>query len=545
MGRKFLHSYWFWYFSGIIFALIVMQFQKGPGYMDSAYYTVGGLQLFEGNGFIEPFIWNYLADPKGIPAPAFVYWMPLPSLLTFLGMWLGRSPDFFWARLFFLLLTGLLPVISVYLTKSMLREPEHSWIAGGLAVFPGVYTLYLTIPETFVPYMVGGGVFLIIAFTGDNPWIGGEESFRRFFLLGMIAGWMHLTRADGLIWLVSALGVVIWRTQPWQTVAKLRIAISGIIGIILGYLILTGLWYYRNWMVFGALIPPGNSKSLWLTSYNQLYAFPNDHLNVSNWLRSGWPAIFRARLDSLILNLQNFLVVQGSVVLVPLILAGFWNKRKSPMVLFGILMGVLNFGLMTFVFPFAGARGGYLHSGASLQIFLWSMAIVGLERLIHWMKKVRGWNTRTAMSLFGSFLVFLNLFIAVWFLNQRIFGDDNTLIWNKSIDQYQKVGERLTRLNISMDAIGMVNNPPGFYWATRRPSIVIPDGDITHALAAAKQFGATYLLLEVNQENLIELYLNPRDLEGIRYVGTYDNVHYFWILQDTKGSMRLEYQFKN
>ncbi len=67
-------------------------------------------------------------------------------------------------------------------------------------------------------------------------------------------------RADGLIWLVSALGVVIWRTQPWQTVTKLRIAISGIIGIILGYLILTGLWYYRNWMVFGALIPPGNSK---------------------------------------------------------------------------------------------------------------------------------------------------------------------------------------------------------------------------------------------------------------------------------------------
>lgn len=533
MVRKTFGSYWFWYFCGITFALIGSQFQNGPGYMDSAYYTVGGLQLFEGHGFVEPYIWNYFANPEGLPAPAFVYWMPLPSLLTFIGMWLGRSSDFFWAKLPFLLLAGLLPVLTVYLAGMMLRNRAYAWIAGGLGVFPGVYAIYLTIPETFVPYMVGGGLFIIVAFFAENKLVGRLDSFRRIFLLGLISGWMHLTRADGLVWLIIAIGVVIWRTRPWQSVEKFRVAINGVIVLWIGYLILMGGWYYHNWMIFGGVFPPGNSKSLWLSSYNQLFSYPNDHLNFANWLKSGWSAIFEARLAALSLNVQNFLVVQGSVVLLPLILIGTWSRRELPAVKFGILMWVLILVIMTIIFPFAGSRGGFLHSGSAVQIFFWSIAVVGLERVILWMKKIRGWEISSAMMLFGSFLVFVNLFIAGWFLNDRVFGRSNLIIWNKSIEQYQKVGERLEDLKISPEAIGMVNNPPGFYWATRRPSIVIPDGDIRYALAAAKRYGATYLLLEANQENLADLYSNPQDMNEIQYINTYDGIHYFVIISDS------------
>jgi hypothetical protein len=37
-----------------------------PGYADAYYYAVGARQLDKGQGFSEPFIWNYL-DP---PTPA-------------------------------------------------------------------------------------------------------------------------------------------------------------------------------------------------------------------------------------------------------------------------------------------------------------------------------------------------------------------------------------------------------------------------------------------------------------------------------------------
>ncbi len=530
--EKILNSYWFWYGTGVSFALLGSQFQTGPGYMDAAYYAVGGLQLFEGKGFVEPFIWNYLSDPKGLPAPAFVYWMPLPSLLVYVGMKIGHSTDFFWAKFLFLLLSGLLPVLSVYVAKRLLNNSKFAWIAGGIAAVPGVYSLYLAIPETFVPCIVGGGVFLIMAFWVENRLIGGLDSLRRFFLLGLIAGWMHLTRADGLIWLFSALGLVIWRIRPWRSGNEMRVATIGVIVLVVGYLILAGGWYYRNWKVFGSLFPPGNSKSLWLTNYNQLYSFKNDQLTLTTWLESGWSAISQARLNALSLNLQNALVVQGSIALMPLILVGIWKRRNLPAVKFVFLMWLIILGIMTVLFPYAGSRGGFLHSGASLQIFFWSLAVAGLEEAILWMKKMRGWNISSGMILFGTFLVLLNLFIAVWFFYQRVFENGKNIVWNESIEQYQKTEKRLRELKISNSAIGMVNNPPGFYWATRRPSIVIPDGDISQTLAAANRYGASYLLLELNQENLSDLYQNPRNLTGVRYIDTFDGIHYFLILVD-------------
>jgi len=55
---------------------------RRPGYMDTAYYAAGAVRLAQGGGFSEPFLWNYLDDPAGLPHPGFLYWMPLPSLLA-------------------------------------------------------------------------------------------------------------------------------------------------------------------------------------------------------------------------------------------------------------------------------------------------------------------------------------------------------------------------------------------------------------------------------------------------------------------------------
>src|SRR5512142_142140 len=76
----------------LILPSTVYRIQSLPGYMYPDYYLAGGVQLAEGHGFTEPYIWNYLDDPAGLPHPSHTYWMPLASMVSALGMWLmGRS----------------------------------------------------------------------------------------------------------------------------------------------------------------------------------------------------------------------------------------------------------------------------------------------------------------------------------------------------------------------------------------------------------------------------------------------------------------------
>src|SRR5512136_702652 len=56
--------------------------QTQPNYMDATYYLVGGQRLVQGYGFNDPYIWNYLDQPIGLPHPGHQYWMPLPSILV-------------------------------------------------------------------------------------------------------------------------------------------------------------------------------------------------------------------------------------------------------------------------------------------------------------------------------------------------------------------------------------------------------------------------------------------------------------------------------
>ena len=67
---------------GLAAVTFVAALQPSPGYMDADYYYAGGLQLVNCHGFTEPYLWNYLDDPAGLPHHSHAYWMPLASLLA-------------------------------------------------------------------------------------------------------------------------------------------------------------------------------------------------------------------------------------------------------------------------------------------------------------------------------------------------------------------------------------------------------------------------------------------------------------------------------
>lgn len=109
-----------------------------PGYMDAYYYYVGATSLYRGLGFNDPFIWNYLDNPTGLPHPSHLYWMPLSSVLAYLSFLLfGES--FRAAQVPFVILSALLPLIAYAVAYQVAHSRRHGVCAALFTVFSGFY----------------------------------------------------------------------------------------------------------------------------------------------------------------------------------------------------------------------------------------------------------------------------------------------------------------------------------------------------------------------------------------------------------------------
>ncbi len=373
---------------GLAVVMLMAAFQTAPGYMDADAYYAGGRQLATGHGFTEEYLWNYLDDPVGIPHPSNAYWMPLASMLAAAGAVIFGPNSWSAARVGFLVVASCLPPLTAALAWSITGRRDLSITSGLLAVFPAFYLPFLPVTDTFGLYMLLGGLFfLLLCRTGAT--ISRKSLLIPSFFLGVISGLMHLSRADGLLWLLMAITAILFRPAKATTASiSIYTGFAILLGLI-GYTVIMAPWFVRNISVFGTPLAPGGAKMLWLTSYDQLFAFPSSQLTAAAWWRSGFAAILKVRLWSLGLNLANTLAVQGEVFLLPLIGVGFWHMRKDRRIQLAGLAWLLTLGAMTIIFPFAGARGGFFHSGAALQTVWWVLAPLGLERVVAWGSRKR------------------------------------------------------------------------------------------------------------------------------------------------------------
>lgn len=498
---------------GLLVTILVAFFQTVPGYMDAEYYYAGGMRIANNLWKTEPFIWNYLDNPAGLPHVSFTYWMPLASVLAGIGMKLSGSQSFTSARAVFILLSAIIPIMTAKLTISLGGKPRQAWLAGWLAVFSCFYALYLGIPETFsISMILGCGLFLILA----SEW----KTWQRGLAAGVCVGFLHLTRADGMLWL----GVVgFWFWLEWRRlkpVMSFKSLVSGVALAFVAYLVVMSPWFSRNLQEWGSLMPPGGSRTLWLTNYDETYVYPAELLNFATWQASGIKAILSARLQAGWLNLQTLVGVQAGIALLPLMLIGGWRHRRNLVVQVGGLAWLGFFLLMTIIFPFAGSRGGFFHSGATLQPLLWCLAALGLEGFIDWGARRRGWQGGTAWNVFGTGLVVMMTIVTIFISMNRLVGAASEESWGKSQERYEQVEDWL-REQGGEGSIVMVNNPPGYYVAGRRASLAIPFGEIQTVLEAASRYGADYLILEKNTTpQLKSLYEDPHTMPGLVYLTT-------------------------
>lgn len=517
---------------GLAVAVGVGAFQNSPGYMDADYYMAGGQRLADGYGFQEMLLWNYLDDPQGLPHPSHAYWMPLASILAAAGMLVSGLHDYNGGRLAFIFLAGLVPPVTFLLAKTIIPDSSGGvkirscWIAAFLAVFPGFYLPFLSTSDTFAISMLLGAAFLGVVnqfLNANHEAMGRLRQFIGWALLGAIAGLLHLARVDGILWVgLAGLVALLSGGQPADRLKRLAF-------VLVGYLAIMGLWILRNLAVFGVPFSPGGGQMLWITGYNELFIYPASTLTFNRWLEQGLGAILQGRLAALGQNLATLFAVQGGIFLLPLILLGIWRLRRIAAVRFGLLAYALVFMLMTFVFPYAGARGGLLHSGAALQPLFWILAAGGLEVFITWGVTYRKWVPHQAQVVFAGGLVILAILVSGVVFYKRMFNPQlPQQPWDAAARLYSQVNDSLLQMGAGGGEIVMVNNPPAFYLASGRPAIAIPFGDLNSVLSVARRYHASFLALEFNQlTGSDDLYANPGDRPGLHYLQMIDSVRIY------------------
>ncbi len=513
-------QYLWLFLAGLVMAIGVSWFQPAPNYMDDSYYYAGGLQLATGDGFSEMFLWHYLDDPAGLPHPSHTYWMPLTSILATVGLKLAVwTQGFNAAQVGFILVAALVPPLTAALADALFSQVSLAMLAGWLAVFPGFYLPHYITTDSFGLYMLLGGAFFWLLIRQTRPWQMGW--------LGLVAGLLHMTRTDGLLWLALGGLAALWLGSAWRWRDKF-VAWGALLA---GYLLVAAPWLLRNWQSFGAWLPPGNSRALWLREYNELYSYPASLLSFAHWRAAGLPTILSAIWGAAKTNLTSAMVVQGFILLWIVALAGVWvlyqgqHVRRQRVVGLGGLAWLLTFLAMTVVFPFAGARGGFFHSGAAFQPLVWALMAGGLTQLVAlWTRKTR-LPAAFARRFFAGLMLLMAVGLSLYRFNSKLLGE---VAWGDSIVVYQDLEAHLIALGAPLDATVMVNSPPNYYVAAQRPVVVVPNGDPATLFAAAEHYQVSYIMLEAaHPAGLDTLYDDPHSLLGWRYLETYAGTHIF------------------
>jgi len=477
----------------LLVRVLTMPLLSGPGYMDAAYYVDGALNLYEGRGFNDLFLWNYMGDPAGIPQPSHLYWMPLSSLLIY-PSFLVLGPTFRAAQVPFVLLSALLPVLSYWVAYGVSQQRRRAVVSGLLTILSGFYLLRWVTPDNFAPFAIAGGICLWALGQGI------EKSGRGWFALaGVGAGLGHLSRADGMLLVAVAGLMVFWSACRDRT--QIRRLAGGLVWLVIGYLIVMGPWFVRNWVTIGRPLATDGAQTVWLTDYDDLFGYRNP-LTVERYLAWGWGNIVSSKLRALWLNLQTVLFVGWMIFLVPPGLVGVWRLRKRASFQGAWLYLVVLYLAMSLVFTFAGWRGGMLHSLVALLPFFYAAAMEGLDAFVAWMvRRRKSWRQREAQTVFsGAAVVFalaLSLVLAVQAAPAA-----------RAEHPYQQVAGWL-EAESDPQARVMINDPAMLYYYGRRPCVVIPNGELDTVIEVMRRYHVQFLVLDENNPTLHDLYADP------------------------------------
>ena len=250
-------------------------------------------------------------------------------------------------------------------------------------------------------------------------------------------------------------------------------------------------WFLRNMSVIGTPLSPAGTKTLWLTTYDDLFCYGCD-LSLRSYLAWGWGNVVHSKLWAAWVNFERFLAEDCLIFLFPFVLVGLYRLRRRPPFTLSFIYLLLIYLVHSLAFTFPGPRGGFFHASAAVLPFVFAAGAGGLEAAVGWAGQRRHWNLRQAQTVFAVatavLAVLLSFHAAAWKLPA----------WQKADTVYPEVGQWLVRQGAA-EATVMIANPPAFWYYTGHPAVVVPNGDVGTLLAVADRYGVRYVLLDQNR----------------------------------------------
>jgi hypothetical protein len=466
--------------------------------------------------------------------------MPFPTLAAAAGIWLfsGWMADFKAAQLVFILFAALVPPLSAALSYNLTKKKNFAWMAGIMAGFTGLYSHFQVGIDAFAIYMVLGSLFFLAFMRMEKG---------KYLVLGFLAGLMHLSRADGILWLgVAFAAVVIDQLEKerysWGEVFRKIFTAQFVRGSLLalaGYVPVMGFWYLRNLNLFGSLMPPGNSATLWVLDYDEVFSFPATKLTPARFWASGLWEILKARGHALYLNMQTGFFSMGGILPGILAVMGVWRSRRMKVIWLGwVAWGVLTV-MMTLAFPFPGIHGSYFHSGAAFVPLIYALVPVGIDVLTAAsLRRFKSWEDQRIRPFYVivTFVFAVGFTILSYYSGVVGFVDEGetrtTWVWNATLKGYTAVEAYLEDLGVPKDEGIVSATAPAYVLINGRPSYNVPDGGPETLVALGAHYDIRWVLVENSHpEDLDDLFEDPHDVGALKYLDTVEEIHIF-IIED-------------
>ena len=514
--------------------LELAQLARFPGHADYAFYYTVARNLLDGRGLVVDYIWQFLSNPQGIPNPSTDYWLPGASLIMAPFMLaLGQTLK---AALVPSILAGLGVAWPIYLwARDYGRSRFVGFCSAALAlVVPSLFT-YSLLTDTAIYYVF----FLTWAlYFMSRAW----RDPRWFLAAGACGGIAHTIRQDSvLIVPILLLAIALWqparalraregskasRLGPFLASAKVKLLWAAL--SLLVYLAVLSPLLIHNMRVLGAPLSPASGKTLWLTTYEDLYSYSRD-LRWQTFVAWGWDNIVAIKLDmagTIARQVWRFLPISLWLMLV---LAACLPARKSRQRKWLLehagqplpsrpRMNALALGLMGLIYLFyafvATFPGLYAVTRSGIIVLPFVMVIIvdALHRTIPWRPVTLAIVVLIGVSLYGS---------AVDAGRSAIRGNNG-------------VGERLANLAALVEAdaasqglakediLIMARDPWEVNLATGHRAIEIPNEDRDTVYEVALRFGATHVLLPGNRWSMDAL-VRSRDDPRFQYLARVPN----------------------